>query len=254
MGEHMAVTAAQWGISREAQDALAAASHQNLAAAYDRGFFDDLMTPYLGLTRDSNLRPDSTVDKLAKLQAGLRQGRERDDDGRQLDAPHRRRLGRAPRQRGVGGGAPPDAARAFVDAETAAVDYVHGEEGLLMAPTYAVPRLLARNGLTLRTSTSTRSTRPSPRPCSPTSRHGRTRSSAIKRLGLDAPLGSIDRSRLNVNGSSLPRATPSPRPVGESSPRWPSSSGRSARRGSLSAASISICAAGGQGVVAILEA
>ena len=57
MGDHMAVTAAQWGISREAQDALAAASHQNLAAAYDRGFFDDSHDPYLGLTRDSNLRP-----------------------------------------------------------------------------------------------------------------------------------------------------------------------------------------------------
>ncbi|HEX6055669.1 MAG TPA: acetyl-CoA C-acyltransferase, partial [Intrasporangium sp.] len=67
MGEHMAVTAAEWGITREAQDELAAASHQKLAAAYDRGFFDDLMTPYLGLTRDNNLRPDSTVDKLAKL-------------------------------------------------------------------------------------------------------------------------------------------------------------------------------------------
>ena len=145
---YMAVTAAQWGISREAQDALAAASHQNLAAAYDRGFFDDLMTPYLGLTRDSNLRPDSTVDKLAKLpRLRLREGRERDDDG-----PTRRPSPMAPRPCS----SPARRKRhhltlrssEFVDAETAAVDYVHGEEGLLMAPTYAVPRLLARNGLT----------------------------------------------------------------------------------------------------------
>src|SRR6185437_16948793 len=67
MGEHQAITGAEWGISREAQDELAAASHRNLAAAYDRGFFDDLITPYLGLARDNNLRPDSSVEKLAKL-------------------------------------------------------------------------------------------------------------------------------------------------------------------------------------------
>src|SRR5690606_8630527 len=67
MGEHAAITAKQWGITREAQDELAARSHQRLAAAYESGFFDDLMTPYLGLTRDQNLRPDSTVEKLAKL-------------------------------------------------------------------------------------------------------------------------------------------------------------------------------------------
>ena len=67
MGEHMAQTAKRWGITREAQDELAAASHHNLAAAYDRGFFDDLITPFLGLTRDNTLRPDSSVDKLATL-------------------------------------------------------------------------------------------------------------------------------------------------------------------------------------------
>ena len=73
------------------------ASHHNLAAAYERGFFDDLLTPYLGLTRDQNLRPDSTLEKLAHAQAGLRQGRGRDDDGRQLHAADRRRLRRAAR-------------------------------------------------------------------------------------------------------------------------------------------------------------
>src|SRR5918912_1200726 len=67
MGQHQAITTAKWGIPREEQDELAARSHQNLAAAYDRGFFDDLVTPYLGLTRDQNLRPDSSVEKLATL-------------------------------------------------------------------------------------------------------------------------------------------------------------------------------------------
>ena len=67
MGEHQAITTREWGITREAQDELAAASHQHLAAAYDRGFFDDLVTPFLGLSRDQNLRADSCVEKLAKL-------------------------------------------------------------------------------------------------------------------------------------------------------------------------------------------
>lgn len=67
MGEHAAVTARAWGIAREAQDELAAASHQRLAAAYERGFLDDLVVPYRGLDRDQNLRPGSTVEKLATL-------------------------------------------------------------------------------------------------------------------------------------------------------------------------------------------
>ena len=67
MGEHQAITTERFGIGREEQDELAVASHQGLAAAYERGFFDDLVTPYLGLERDQNLRPDSSTDKLAKL-------------------------------------------------------------------------------------------------------------------------------------------------------------------------------------------
>jgi acetyl-CoA C-acetyltransferase len=67
MGQHMQRTADEWDIDREAQDELAVASHRNAAAAYGSGFFDDLVSPYLGLTRDQNLRPDSDPDKLAKL-------------------------------------------------------------------------------------------------------------------------------------------------------------------------------------------
>ena len=67
MGEHAAITAKQMGIKRVEQDELAAASHRNMAAAYDRGFFDDLVTPFLGLYRDDNLRPKSSVEKLATL-------------------------------------------------------------------------------------------------------------------------------------------------------------------------------------------
>jgi acetyl-CoA C-acetyltransferase len=71
MGDHQAITALEWGIAREDQDALAASSHQKMAAAYEEGFFDDLITPFLGLERDNNLRADSTVEKLAKLKPVL---------------------------------------------------------------------------------------------------------------------------------------------------------------------------------------
>ena len=113
MGEHAAITARKWGITREAQDELTALSHQNLAAAYDRGFFDDLVTPYLGLSRDQNLRPDSTRREAGEAQAGLRHARgRRDDDRRQLDAAVGRRVGGPAVDRRVGRGAQLPGARA----------------------------------------------------------------------------------------------------------------------------------------------
>ncbi|MEO5744871.1 MAG: acetyl-CoA C-acetyltransferase, partial [Terracoccus sp.] len=149
MGEHMAITTERWGITREAQDDLAAASHQHLAAAYERGFFDDLLTPYLGVTRDNNLRADSTVDKLAKLKPVFGNG-----EHATMTAGNSTTLTDGASAVLI---ASEEWAREhhltplawLVDAETGAVDYVHGDEGLLMAPAYAVSRLLARNGLSL---------------------------------------------------------------------------------------------------------
>ena len=87
MGEHQAITAKQMGIARVDQDELAAASHRNMSAAYDRGFFDDLVTPFLGVYRDNNLRAGRVGGEAREAQAGVRgEGRRRDDDGRQLDA------------------------------------------------------------------------------------------------------------------------------------------------------------------------
>ena len=74
MGEHAALTALEWSISRQEQDELALASHRRLAAAYDRGFFDDLITAHLGLERDDNLRPDTSLEKLSTLRAVFGQG------------------------------------------------------------------------------------------------------------------------------------------------------------------------------------
>ncbi|WP_353508916.1 acetyl-CoA C-acetyltransferase [Intrasporangium sp.] len=255
MGDHMAVTAAEWGISREAQDELAAASHQKLAAAYDRGFFDDLMTPYLGLTKDNNLRPDSTVDTLARLKPVFGRG-----ENATMTAGNS-----TPLTDGASAVllASEDWAEAhhltplawFVDAETAAVDYVHGDEGLLMAPAYAVPRILARNGLTLQDFDFYEIHEAFASTVLTHLKAWEDEEFAIKRLGLDAPLGSIDRSRLNVNGSSLaaghPFAATGGRIVATLAKQLREK--REATRKPVRGL-VSICAAGGQGVVAILEA
>jgi acetyl-CoA C-acetyltransferase len=250
MGDHAAVTALRWQVSREDQDALTVTSHQRLAAAYARGFFDDLLTPYLGLDRDQNLRPDSDVEKLAKLKPVFGKG-----DSATMTAANSTPLTDgasavllASDEWAQAHGLPVLAH--FVDAETAAVDYVHGEEGLLMAPAYAVPRLLARNGLTLQDFDfyeiheafasqvlSTLAAWEDPDFCK-------------EKLGLDAPLGSIDRAKLNVNGSSLAAG----HPFAATGGRIVATLAKLLAEKGSGRGLISVCAAGGQGVVAILEA
>ena len=150
MGEHAAVTAKEMGVKRVDQDALAAASHRNMAAAYDRGFFDDLVTPFLGVYRDNNLRADSSPEKLAKLKPvfGVRNGDATMTAGNSTPLTDGASVALLASEEWAAARSIPPLAY-FVDGETAAVDYVTGRDGLLMAPTYAVPRLLARNGLTL---------------------------------------------------------------------------------------------------------
>ncbi|MCY7400235.1 MAG: acetyl-CoA C-acetyltransferase [Nocardioides sp.] len=249
MGEHAALTALEWRITREAQDELAARSHHNLARSYDEGFHDDLVTPFRGVERDNNMRPDSSVEKLATLRPVFGKGQ-----AATMTAGNSTPLSDGASavllstdewaaERGL-----PVLAH-LVDAETAAVDYVNGHEGLLMAPAYAVPRMLARNGLTLQDFDfyeiheafasqvlSTLAAWEDPVFCK-------------QRLGLDAPLGSIYREKLNVNGSSLAAAHPFAATGGRI---IPVAAKLLAERGS-GRALISICAAGGQGVVAILE-
>ena len=252
MGEHQALTTAQWKITREAQDELAFNSHRNMAAAYDRGFFDDLVTPYRGLSRDANLRPDTTMEKLAKLKPvfGKSLG-----DAATMTAGNSTPLTDGASVVLLGS---EDFARGHdlpmlanvVDAEAGAVDFVHGKDGLLMAPAFAVPRLLARNNLTFDdfdffeiheafagTVLSTLAAWEDEEFC-------RTR------LGLDAPLGSIDRSKLNVNGSSLAAG----HPFAATGGRIVASLAKMLHEKGSGRGLISICAAGGQGLVAILEA
>ncbi|RIV38905.1 acetyl-CoA C-acetyltransferase [Micromonospora radicis] len=253
MGEHAARTALRWNVDRQAQDELALRSHQRLAAAYDRGFFDDLMTPYLGLTRDQNLRPDTTLEKLSGL-------------------------------RPVFGAKGPDAERATMTAgnsspltdgastvllaseqwaaehnlpvlawfswsETAAVDFVHGDEGLLMAPTYAVPRLLARAGLTLQDFDYYEIHEAFAAQVLATLAAWESKEFCAERLGLDEPLGGIDTDKLNVNGSSLAAG----HPFAATGGRIVATLAKLLAEKGSGRGLISICAAGGQGVTAILE-
>src|SRR3954467_4557301 len=146
MGEHAALTAVEWQVGREEQDELAAASHQHLAAAYDAGFQDDLVTPFRGLEKDNNLRPDSTVEKLAKLKPVFGKG-----ESATMTAGNSTPLtdGASTVLLSTDEWAEEHGLRPLAyltHSQTAAVDYVKGAEGLLMAPAYAVPRMLARAG------------------------------------------------------------------------------------------------------------
>ena len=254
MGEHAALTALEWRITREDQDELAAASHQHLAAAYEAGFLDDQITPFRGLERDSNLRADSTAEKLSTLKPVFGKG-----EAATMTAGNSTPLTDGASAVLLGSEEWAEAhglePLAFVaDYETAAVDYVHGKEGLLMAPAYAVPRMLARAGLTLQDFDYYEIHEAFASQVLSTLKAWEDPVFCKERLGLDAPLGSIDRSKLNVHGSSLaaghPFAATGGRIVNVAAKLLAE---KAASTGEGGRALISVCAAGGQGVVAILE-
>ncbi|RZT24350.1 acetyl-CoA C-acetyltransferase [Mycobacterium sp. BK558] len=256
MGEHAAVTAKEMGIKRVDQDELAAASHRNMAAAYDRGFFDDLVTPFLGLYRDNNLRADSSTEKLAKLKPvfGVRGGDATMTAGNSTPLTDGASAALLASEEWAAARSIPVLAY-FVDGQTAAVDYVNGRDGLLMAPTYAVPRMLARNGLTLQDFDFYEIHEAFASVVLATLAAWESEEYCKERLGLDAALGSIDRSKLNVNGSSLaaghPFAATGGRIVAQLAKQLAE---KKAETGQPVRGLISVCAAGGQGVTAILEA
>ena len=248
MGEHAALTAKVWEVTREAQDELAAASHQHLAAAYDRGFFDDLVTPFLKLSRDQNLRPESSVEKLAKLKPvyGGPDGTMTAGNSTPLtDGASTVLL--ATDEWAKAHKLPVLAYLTFT--QTAAVDYVHGDEGLLMAPAYAVPRMLARAGLSLPDFDFYEIHEAFASQVLATLKAWEDPAFAKEKLGLDEPLGSIDRSKLNVNGSSLAAG----HPFAATGGRIVATLAKLLDEKGSGRGLISICAAGGQGVTAILE-
>ncbi len=249
MGQHAEQMARQWGIGRVEQDELALESHRKLAAAYESGFFDDLVVPLRGQERDGFLRPDTTLEKLGSLKpafdkvsglgtltAGNSTGL---SDGAAAvllaseDWANRHHL---PIQ------------AYLVDAEVAAVNFVAGE-GLLMAPTVAVARLLKRRQLALQDFDYYEIHEAFAAQVLCTLRAWQSAEYCRERLGWDGPLGAIDPARLNVNGSSLavghPFAATGARILATMAKLLAS---RGAGRGL-----ISICTAGGMGVAAIVE-
>ncbi|ORJ59952.1 acetyl-CoA C-acetyltransferase [Mycobacterium simiae] len=259
MGEHAAITAKQMGIKRVDQDELAVASHQNMAAAYDRGFFDDLVTPFLGLYRDDNLRANASVEKLATLRPvfGVKAGDATMTAGNSTPLTDGASVALLSTEQWAADHSLPVLAY-LVDAETAAVDYVSGRDGLLMAPTYAVPRLLARNGLSLQDFDFYEIHEAFASVVLAHLQAWESEEYCKERLGLDAALGSIDRSKLNVNGSSLaaghPFAATGGRILAQAAKQLAEKKKEAKKGGGPLRALISICAAGGQGVAAILEA
>lgn len=249
MGDHQAITTAEWGITREAQDELAYLSHKNMAAAYERGFFKDLMTPFMGLERDDNLRPGSTLEKLATLKPCFG-----DKEKGTMTAANS-----TPLTDGASAVllASEDWAKAhnlpvqayLTTVETAAVDFVHKKEGLLMAPAYAVARLLARTGLTLQDFDYYEIHEAFAGQVLSTLKAWEDAKFCKERLGLDKPLGSIDRNKLNVNGSSLAAG----HPFAATGGRIVAGAAKMLNEKGSGRILVSICAAGGQGVVAIIE-
>lgn len=249
MGESQALTTLEWGISREDQDQLAVESHHKLAAAYERGFLDDMLTPYLGLERDQNLRPDSSVEKLAKLKPVFGKG-----ESATMTAANSTPLTDgastvllASEEYAAAKGWEPLAY--LTEYETAAVDYVNGSEGLLMAPAYAMPRMLTRAGLTLQDFDFYEIHEAFASQVLSTLKAWEDPIFCKERLGLDAPLGAIDRSKLNVVGSSLAAG----HPFAATGGRIVATLAKLLAEKGSGRGVISICAAGGQGVTAILE-
>jgi acetyl-CoA C-acetyltransferase len=253
MGEHAEQMAQHWGISREAQDELALKSHANLARAFDEGFFTDLMTPFQGLTRDNNLRPGLTLAQLQKLgpvfdrKVAPDQGTLTAGNSTPLTDGASAVLLASERWAAERNLAP---LAYLTHSEVAAVDFFgENKEGLLMAPAYAVPRMLARAGLTLQDFDFYEIHEAFAAQVLCTLQAWQDKTFCKERLGLARPLGKIDPKKLNVTGSSLAAG----HPFAATGGRIVATLAKLLAQKGTGRGLISICAAGGQGVVAIVE-
>lgn len=249
MGQHCEDMAKQWNIGREEQDALAYASHQKLAAAYERGFFDDLVVPFRGVNRDNILRADTTLEKLGTLKPAF----DKTSGRGTLTAGNSTPLTDGASACLI---ASDDWAAAhghevlchIRDVHVAAVDFTHGE-GLLMAPTVAVAEMLKRNNLTLQDFDIYEIHEAFAAQVLCTLRAWESADYCRERLGLDAPLGSIDPAKMNPVGSSLAAG----HPFAATGARIVATAAKQLKERGGGRCLISICTAGGMGVVAILE-
>jgi acetyl-CoA C-acetyltransferase len=248
MGEHCAIMARDWEVGREEQDALALSSHRSLATAYANGFLEDLVRPYRGLERDQNLREDASLERLAKLRPVF------GGEGGTMTAGNSTPLSDGAsavllaseqwaRERGL-----PVLAH-LRHAQTAAVDHVRRREGLLMAPAYAMPRMLDRAGLSLQDFDLYEIHEAFAAQVLCTLKAWEDERFCRERLGRPEPLGAIDRERLNVRGGSLAAG----HPFAATGGRLVAGLAKALDERGAGRGVISVCAAGGQGVVAILE-
>ncbi len=248
MGQHCELMAQEWGISREAQDELAVQSHHKAAAAYDEGFFDDLITPCDKVLRDNNMRPDTSMDKLA----GLRKAYEKSDRGT-LTAGNSTPLTDGAssvllaseewaRDRGL-----PILAY-LTHGQTSAVDYVEGE-GLLMAPAVAVSKMIDRAGISLQDFDFYEIHEAFAAQVLCTLAAWESEQYCKDRLGRSSAMGSIDRSKMNIKGSSLAVG----HPFAATGARIVATLAKIIDQNNGGRGLISVCTAGGMGVTAILE-
>lgn len=249
MGQHCELMAQEWNIARADQDALAAVSHHKAATAYERGFFDELVVPFRGVVRDNILRPDTSVEKLATLKPAFDKlsGRGTLTAGNSTpltDGASAVLLGTQEwaESRGL------KVQAWLVDAQVAAVDFVHGE-GLLMAPAWAVPQMLKRHGLSLQDFDFYEIHEAFAAQVLCTLRAWESESFCRDKLGLDAPLGSIDPDKLNVVGSSLAFG----HPFAATGGRIVATLAKLLEERGSGRGLVSVCTAGGMGVTAILE-
>jgi len=249
MGQHCELMAREWQIARADQDALAAASHRKAAAAYERGFFDDLVVPFRGVTRDTILRADTSIEKLATLKPAF----DKISGLGTLTAGNSTPLtdGASAVLLGTQEWAQANGLKVqawLVDAQVAAVDFVHGD-GLLMAPAWAVPKMLARHGLRLQDFDFYEIHEAFAAQVLCTLRAWESDSFCRDKLGLDGALGSIDTDKLNVVGSSLAFG----HPFAATGGRIIATLAKLLEERGSGRGLVSICTAGGMGVTAIIE-
>lgn len=247
MGGHTEYTVKYYGISREEQDRFALESHQKMAKAYERGFFDDMLTPFAGLERDNNLRPDTDMEKLGRLKPAF------DKENGTLTAGNSSPLTDgasclllASEEWAQKQGLPVLAYLTF--AELAAIEYVEKKQQLLLSPVYAATRMLQKAGLGLGDFDFYEIHEAFAGQVLATLKIWES-DTLSREFGLEKALGSIDRSKLNVNGSSLAAG----HPFAATGGRVLATMTKLLHEKGAGRGFVSVCAAGGQGITAILE-
>ncbi len=249
MGEHCEDMAKEWNISRDSQDEWAVSSHRKLAAAYERGFFEDLIAPFRGVSRDNILRPDTSLEKLATLKPAFDRASGRGTLTAANSTPLTDGAAAVLLASDDWAAAHGHVPLAYLrDVQSAAVDFVHGE-GLLMAPTIAVPQMLARHGLSLQDFDIYEIHEAFAAQVLCTLRAWESEDYCTHRLGLPGPMGRIDPARINPNGSSLATG----HPFAATGARIIATVAKELAQRGGGRALVSICTAGGMGVVAIVE-